>query len=434
LIKKINQIFALTYFLSYRTILRMKIKCAYTKLVPLAELKQHSKNRNTHPEKQIKALAKIIAKIGMRSPIVVSNLSGCIVKGHGRLEALKMLGWESAPVDYQDYESELEEFNDRVADNEIARYAEFDKAGFLNDIEGIPDIDFEEFGLLDFELPEIEVLPQCDEDEVPELRPDPITKRGDIWIMGEHRVICGDSTMIDDVEKLMNGKKAGMVFTSPPYNGDTHLDYGKGDNKKLYENEFDSKTSEEYIKFCHDVLTLCFSFCEGFIFWNVNYNAKSRFEYIKSILPFVENLHETIVWKKQGMPIPSGLTRNFEFIFCFKNGDRKHLSIKNKTEFNLWDISNLGSQDKENHRACFPVALPEKGILIGSDENQIILDPFTGSGTTLIACEKNKRVFYGVELDENYCDVIVKRWQKFTGKKAILESTKEEFDSMSARK
>jgi hypothetical protein len=132
----------------------MRIECAYNKIVLLRDLKPHPANRNKHPEKQIRALAKIIARNGQRSPIVVSNLSGCIVKGHGRYEALKMLGWESCAVDYQDYKDESEEFRDRIADNEVARYGEFDRDGFLEDIKSIGDVDldFEEFGLIDFKF------------------------------------------------------------------------------------------------------------------------------------------------------------------------------------------------------------------------------------------------------------------------------------------
>ena len=134
----------------------MRIECSYTKLVNLENLIPHPNNRNKHSQKQIEVLAKIIAKVGQRSPIVVSKRSGYVVKGHGRLEALKLLGWESAAVDFQAYESELEELNDRIADNEIARYSEFDKDGFFQDLKefnlDIKNIDFEEFGKINLEF------------------------------------------------------------------------------------------------------------------------------------------------------------------------------------------------------------------------------------------------------------------------------------------
>ena len=135
----------------------MKIRCACNDIILVKDIKPHPYNRVVHPDKQIKALAKIISKNGQRSPIVISKLSGYVVKGHGRLEAIKLLGWEKCAVDFQDYESELEEFNDRIADNEIARYAEFQKDAFLEDLKkldlDLEVVDFEEFGLVDFKLP-----------------------------------------------------------------------------------------------------------------------------------------------------------------------------------------------------------------------------------------------------------------------------------------
>jgi hypothetical protein len=139
----------------------MRFECAYKELVDVDSLIPHPSNRNKHPEKQVKALAKIIAKVGQRSPVVISNLSGKINKGHCRWEAIKLLGWKQIAIDRQDYNSELEEFNDRIADNEISRYSEFDMGGFLDDLKEynleIDDVDFEEFGKLDFsfKMPEI---------------------------------------------------------------------------------------------------------------------------------------------------------------------------------------------------------------------------------------------------------------------------------------
>jgi len=134
----------------------MRIECAHTKLVKLSELRPHPDNRNKHSDAQIKVLAKIISQNGQRSPIVVSNQSGYITKGHARYEALKLLGWESGAVDYQNYKDEAEELRDRIADNEIARYAEFDKSGFISDIEKselvLEELDYEDFELLDFNL------------------------------------------------------------------------------------------------------------------------------------------------------------------------------------------------------------------------------------------------------------------------------------------
>ena len=341
--------------------------------------------------------------------VIPHNDTYVVLSGNMRLKAYKELDYRHIKCKVIDPEVDPQTLQ-KIIIVENTNYGSWDDDLLLNL--------FDAQNLLDWgvELPELDIdlIPEetQGDDDVPESAP-AITVKGDLYILGEHRLLCGDSTMIDDVEKLMDGQKADMVFTSPPYNGDTHLDYGNGDNKKLYENNTDKWTSQEYIDFCYDVLKNLFIKTDGFIFWNVMYNAKSRFEYIKCIEPFAEKLWETIGWKKTGMPLSNGLTRNFEFIFCFKNGERKHLSEEFKTESNHWDISNIGSQDKKNHRACFPVELPEKGIELGSEANQIILEPFCGSGSTLIACEKTKRKCYGMELDEKYCDVIVKRYIEF---------------------
>jgi DNA modification methylase len=256
---------------------------------------------------------------------------------------------------------------------------------------------------------------------------EPKTKLGDIYQLGNHRLMCGDSTSIDAVDKLMDGKKADMVFTSPPYNANTMAGDGGVFNSKpvkLYKEGYsDNLNSVDYIDFIKSVLNICFTATDGFIFWNVNYNAKSKFEYIKQIEDRIDYLVEQICWKKSStIPFKGMLKRAWEPIYVFST-NKQNLNVKEITE-NFWEVSNVNSQHKE-HKACFPVALPEKGIHLVNANTGIIFEPFCGSGTTIIAAEKNNRKCYGMELDPKYCDVIVKRWEDFTGKKAVLllEST-----------
>lgn len=411
----------------------MNIDCAYDELVDLHKLQPNPKNPNKHPKEQIDRLSKIIDYQGMRAPIVVSNRSGFITKGHGRLEALKKLGWEKGPVDFQDYEDEAQEYADIVADNAIAEWAAQD----LSDINTTmldmgPDFDIDMLGIKDFVIEPIEKYDEETQDDVPEVKHDPITKRGDVWLLGEHRVMCGDSTMIDDVEKLMNGEKADMVFTSPPYNANAKT--GDGDifnskkSKKMYQGAFiDNQGSKEYIDFTKNVLDMCFMQTEGFIFWNVSYNAKSRFEYIKQIEDKIEYLIEQICWKKSStIPFKGSMMRDWEPIYLFST-DKSKLGLKSVVS-NHWEVNNTNSQG-ENHKACFPVGLPEKGMGMIKDSSKVF-EPFCGSGSTLIACEKTNRKCYGMELDEHYCDVIIERWEKFTGKQATLESTNQTYEEL----
>ena len=242
---------------------------------------------------------------------------------------------------------------------------------------------------------------------------------GDLFEIGQHRLLCGDSTDSDAVAMLMNGQKADMVFTSPPYNGNTTMyDYVIVDGKKkrkdkpLYEdNETDNKTSADYVQFLHDVMNVCFLNTDGFIFWNINYNAKSRFEFIECVYPYKESLQETIIWKKNAIPTANGFTRNFEFIFLFKtNQELKHINKEYDVTHNIWEVSNSGSQH-DKHKACFPVELPAKAIGL-NERTKLLFEPFTGSGTTMVAAHQLNRKCYGMELSPNYCQVIVDRMLK----------------------
>lgn len=273
-----------------------------------------------------------------------------------------------------------------------------------------------------------------DEDDVPEKAPAK-TKLGDVYALGDHRLMCGDSTELAQVEKLMAGQKADFVFTSPPYNGNTELNSHKTVNgkrvyssSKLYvNNELDNKSSEEYIRFnslIFDIFKHAVK-ADGNIFYNINYNAKSRSEWVSIVAAAIYlgfSLLETIVWKKTGMPNPAPqvMTRSWEFIFLF-NSSGRYRTNKQYSEYsqNFWEISNSGAQ-QETHKACFPVALPEKAIEQTTAPGDLVYEPFGGSGSTLIACEKTGRKCFMMELDPTYCDVIVARWEKWTGRTAKL--------------
>lgn len=196
----------------------MEIHCLYDTLVAIPKLKLNPKNRNAHPKEQIQRLAEILKYQGWRYPVKVSRLSGMVTSGHGRVEAALLNGWTEVPVNLQDYLNAEQEYADSIADNAIASWSELDLAAIQMDVKGLStDFNIEYLGMKDFSVIDPEKLPPgCDEDEVPE-HVEPITKLGDCYQLGMHRLLCGDSTSIDAVEKLMNGEKADMVFTDPPY-------------------------------------------------------------------------------------------------------------------------------------------------------------------------------------------------------------------------
>jgi DNA modification methylase len=402
----------------------------------VAKLIPYAANSRTHSDAQVAQIAASIKEFGWTNPILIDG-DNTIIAGHGRLLAARKLGMEEVPAIILDHLTKAQQRALVIADNQLALNAGWDMNMLKAEIE---DLNLENFNLEllgfddDFLDGLLETAPSggmTDEDSVPEAPVTPKTVLGDIWLLGDHRLMCGDSTSIDSVDKLMNGKKADMVFTSPPYNADAKAGQGDIFNKKksvkLYGDGYsDNLESSEYVEFASSVLEICFAHTDGFIFWNVSYNAKSRFEYIQQINNRLPYLVEQVCWKKSNtIPFKGSLMRDWEPIYIFST-NKQPVAVKEVTS-NFWQIKNTNAQT-ENHKACFPVELPEKGIAIVAKNTGIIFEPFGGSGTTIIAGEKHGRSCFAMELDPKYCDVIVRRWQEFTGKVAIHAETGETFD------
>jgi DNA modification methylase len=286
--------------------------------------------------------------------------------------------------------------------------------------------ELENWGLNGFPFEDKTLKAEEDNFKVPdEIKTDIVL--GDLFEIGEHRLLCGDSTDSDQVAKLMNGKKADMVFTSPPYNGNTVAGFEKDGGKtglksqSLYiNNETDNKTAEEYIQFNEDIFNTIKTIASDdlVILYNINYNRNSPDDYIDVVNQGrnIFNLVETIIWEKSMAISLAGdnLTRIIEFIFVFYNGNDKPKLNKTHTNEcikNLWSISNIGA-NHETHKACFPIKLVEQGINVYAKENALLYEPFTGSGTTMVAAHQLNRKCYGMELDPKYCQVIIDRMKK----------------------
>ncbi len=394
---------------------KMKTK-TLVKGFPVSKLKPYERNPRIN-KKAVDAVAKSIQRVGNNDPIEV-NEKYVILCGHTRKLALEKLGIKTTDILVLSGLTEKQQKEYRITNNKTGELAEWDfeilEADFSAD-------DLIEFG---FDIKDL-TQPEVVEDEAPPVPKKARTVRGDIYTLGNHRVMCGDSTMIDEVEKLMDGKTADMVFTSPPYNANSLMSDGDvfdNPSVKMYNKMNDKKESNEYVKFIQDVLEICFIFTDGFIFWNINYNNNSKFEYIKHLEKRIDYLVEQICWKKSStIPFKGCLKREWEPVYVFST-DKQNLGVKNVNS-NFWDISNINTQIK-NHKACFPVGLPLKGIELVNKNTGIVFEPFCGSGTTLIACEQTNRICYGMELDEKYCDVIVQRWVNFTGGDVILNGKK----------
>ena len=386
----------------------MKINCAHDELVPISKLKPHPRNRNTHPPDQIDRLAKIMEYQGWRTPIKVSTRSGFITSGHGRLAAAIKNKWTEVPVDYQDYETEEQEYADLTADNAIASWAELDLSGINIDIGDLGPFDLEFLGLKDFQVTMADKLePKSDQDAIPD-NVEAKTKPGDIYQLGRHRLMCGDSTSIDAVERLMAGAKADMVFTDPPY----------GINATELRNpEWDTKSqavgNKNYTKFddspdsAKEIAQSLASLESPSIIWGANH--------LTDVLPQSPNW---IVWHKRR---DGQADRNSDCELAIVLNLSGKFSVRYFQHEWKGMIKESERQERRVHPTQKPIALAE-WCFENYGNPQTVLDFFGGSGSTLIACEKTGRNCYMMELDPKYCDVIVARWEQYTGKKAQLLS------------
>jgi ParB-like chromosome segregation protein Spo0J len=374
-------------------------------LIPIEKVIPYAKN----PRRNEAAIAKVagsIKEFGFRQPIVVDS-EMVVIAGHTRLEAARSLGIANVPVHIAEGLSKSQIKAYRIADNRVAQEAEWDLDLLKIELSELRDEEFDlsETGFDEDELNDLlaEAVAEglTDEDAVPEPPPEPITKLGDIWILGKHRLMCGDSTSVDAVERLMAGERPRMVFTDPPY-GIAHS--GKGITANGVGNDFGQILGDEDVSVAIDTFRLCVGqWPEArMVFWGANYYP--------SALP---DGHGWLVWDKQR----EGDTFSGAEL-AFING-----GVRVDVFRHMWHGMVKASEhgQKRIHPTQKPIALAEWCFAKYGDSSTV-LDLFGGSGSTLIACEKTGRSCRMMELDPKYCDVIVKRWEEFTGKKARLEN------------
>jgi DNA modification methylase len=401
----------------------------------------YANNARTHSDAQVAQIAASIREFGFNNPVLIDEQSS-IIAGHGRVLAARKLELDSVPCIRLNHLSETQRRAYIIADNKLAMNAGWDDELLALEFEGLGEEGFD-LELTGFTLDEIaELSPKItegltDEDAVPEVPETPITKLGDVWLLGKHRVMCGDSTSIDAVEKLMDGQKANMAFTSPPYNagksealsGNTH----SGDNK--YGAYQDDKTQSEYLDLLIGFTNAWIGFCE-FMAVNLQQLAGNKTSFVDYMATYKGNLIDVCIWDK-GHAAPAMaknvLSSRFEYILLITEKKNPSRAIPGAnfrgTVSNVYNgPPNRNNEFSKVHAATFPVGFPLWAIESFTSINAIVSDPFGGTGTTLIACEKTGRYARLMELDPKYVDVIVKRWQEFTGKKATLESTGLEFE------
>ena len=498
-------------------------------LWPIDKLVPYDRNARTHSDEQIRQVANSIQRFGFTNPILVASDSG-IIAGHGRLAAARQLGMDQVPVIVLDHLTPDERKAYVIADNQLALNAGWDEELLRLEVGELAAIDFD-MSLLGFDddmlaqLLEVEEeLPPegADEDAVPEAPADPVTKPGDVWLLEKHRVMCGDSTVITDVERLTAGEKAALLHADPPYGMGKASDGVANDN--LYNDDLDAFQMEWWATFRPFLVDNASAYIWGNApeLWRLWYKAglgssekmelRNQIVWDKKAIPgmasadlnqfpvasehclffqlgnqlignmntadywegweplrsYLEGEMRSIGWKvsdlnkatntfmgghwvtrsqwafptaEQYSKIQQGaggkafkreyeqLKREYEQL---KRETRSYFDNAHDVMRDVWEFSRVTGEERHGHATPKPVTMMERVMMSSLPKGGLCLEPFGGSGSTLMGAESTGRVCYAMELNPAYCDVIVKRWQQFTGKTATLESTGEPFPDMDA--
>ncbi len=461
------------------------VYCAYSELMPAGNLKPNPKNPNKHPDSQIAVLADVIRRQGWRAPITISRRSGLIVRGHARLLAAERLGVELVPVDKQNYATEADEWADLVADNRLAELAETDDAllkAILEDINRESDLLLAGYNADEFQELERRLQPdeESGEDDYDahakaESITEPVTKPGEVWLLGRHRLMCGDGTVAADVAKLMAGEQAELVFTDPPYG----VSYLEADGRMI---RGDDQRDDNLAQFLLAAFRLAVEHttpAAPFYIWHASATRRD-YEWALDAAGLQERQY--LVWAKDSFVLgwADYHWQHEPCFYCAKAGERpafyadrgqstvwrfgitaagaeRAIALANglrlstgagegmyvgpqapkgkklrlirirqgesvmllraPADADVWEISH--DRGRAIHPTQKPVALAGRAILNSTRPRERVLDLFGGSGSTLIAAEHFDRQAFVMEIDARFCDAIRDRWEKYSNRKAV---------------
>jgi DNA modification methylase len=414
---------------------------------PVSLLKPDPKNPRKHSAGQIKQIAASIQKFGFNAPLLV-NAEEQVIAGHGRLLAAKECGLSEVPVIRLDHLSPGQARAYMIADNKLTENAQWDEALLVEAFQDIsltePDLSLDITG---FEVNQIDLMisgtvKEDEEEPLPPPSGNPVSQSGDLWLLGNHRLYCGDSLQPESFEILMQGKKARQVFTDPPYNVpiNGHVS-GLG---KIKHREFamaaGEMSVEEFTAFLRQVFERIASFSVDGAIYHVCMDWRHIREIAAAGAETGLELKNICVWCKDNAGMGTFYRSQHEFVFVFKHGTAAHtnnfgLGQNGRYRTNVWNYPGASSfarqTDEGNvlamHPTVKPTTLVADAILDCSKRGEIVLDPFLGSGTTLIAAEKTGRICYGIEFEPAYVDMTIQRWEKLTGKQAVHATTGETF-------
>jgi DNA modification methylase len=404
---------------------------------PTAKLLPYARNARTHSDAQVAQIAASIAEFGFTNPILAGS-DGVIVAGHGRLAAAQKLGLEVVPVVVLDHLSPTQRRALVIADNRIAENAGWDDAMLRVELGALADDDFD-VALTGFDADALAELMagdepdadgQTDDDAVPEVSETPISRPGDVWLLGGHRLLCGDATVAASYEQLLASEQADMVFTDPPYNvnyANSAKDKMRGKDRAI----LNDNLGDGFYDFLLAALTPTVAHCRGGIYVAM---SSSELDVLQAAFRAAGGKWSTfIIWAKNTFTLGrADYQRQYEpILYGWPEGAQRHW-CGDRDQGDVWNIKK--PQKNDLHPTMKPVELVERAIRNSSRPGNVVLDPFGGSGTTLIAAEKSGRQARLIELDPKYVDVIVRRWQDWTGRQATRESDGARFDDLKGEK
>jgi len=391
-------------------------------MVSIGQLLPYARNARTHDDAQVAQIAASIKEFGFNNPILIAD-DQSIVAGHGRLAAARKLGLAEVPVVRLSHLSDTQRKAYILADNRLALNAGWDNDLLKLELQEL-EIEGVDLEMLGFSKEELDGLLNSleptegltDEDAVPETPEEPITKPGDIWILGKHRLMCGDSTSLDHLEKLCNGRQVDMWLTDPPYN----VAY-EGKTKDALTIKNDSMSDDTFRQFLRDAYTAADAVMKSGAVFYIWHADSEGYNFRGAAQDAGWKVRQCLIWKKSTMVMgrQDYHWKHEPCLYGWKEG-AGHLWAADRKQTTILEFDKPSRNGE--HPTMKPVALFEYQMLNNTKGGDIVLDSFGGSGTTLVAAEKNGRVAYLMELDPKYCDVIVKRWEEFTGKKAELVS------------
>jgi DNA modification methylase len=414
------------------------------------DLRPYPNNARTHSKKQIRQIARSIEKFGFCNPVLIDDAKQ-IIAGHGRVEAAKLLGIDAVPTCRLSHLSEAEKRAYILADNKLAEKAGWDKELLAIELQGLIDLNVE-IELTGFAMPEIDLIledareanatPSGPEDTVPECPPgSAVTQVGDLWVLGNHRLLCGDARNQTAYDRLLEGAKAEFVFADPPYNVaiEGHV-CGLG---RVHHREFAMASGEmseaEFTAFLEGVFSLLAANTVDGSIHDICMDWRHMSEMLAAGRKVYSELKNLCVWNKTNAGMGTFYRSKHELVFVWKVGTSEHINNfelgqhgRNRT--NIWDYAGVNTmragrlEELAMHPTVKPVALIADAIKDCSRRGGVVLDPFCGSGTILIAAERTGRKARALEIDPAYVDVAIRRWQTYTGKAAVLANSGKTFE------